>query len=407
MNIKQFFKVKSAILLTIAALSVFAGSCTESQIASSSNAANVAEPAVENPKFRAEFKTEPAIIEAGKETALVFTVKDEKGSIVKDLPIVHEKPMHLLAVSDDLAEFYHIHPEPQTDGTYRVTHTFPNGGAYRLYADFTPKDSPQVVERVDIKVTGAQRAKVALTPDTKFERAVNGLKVVMKPQGEITAGKELMLEFAVFDQKTNKPATDLQNYLGELAHFVIISEDKQDFVHAHPMSKGEHDAAKKPEAGEHKNDGHAHGADNAEINKERVSEVAAHTAFPRAGLYKVWAQFQRDNTVITVPFVVNVKAVEKAKLKVANVPAGAIQVTVSKKGYEPSEIKIEKGKPVTLAFYRADTENCGGEVVFAKLNITKKLPLGDTVLVKFTPEESGEISFACGMDMMKGKVLVQ
>lgn len=34
------------------------------------------------------------------------------------------------------------------------------------------------------------------------------------------------------------------------------------------------------------------------------SEVSAHTTFPRAGLYKVWAQFQRAGHVITVPFVV-------------------------------------------------------------------------------------------------------
>ncbi len=360
--------------------------------------------------FRAEFKTEPANIEAGKETTLVFTVKDKQNQVVKDLPIVHEKPMHLLVASKDLAEFYHIHPEPQTDGSYRVAHTFPNGGEYRLYADFTPKDAKQVVEPIDIKVAGRERAKVALVPDQKFEKVVSGLKVVMKPQGEIKAGNELMLEFSAFDEKTNKPATDLQNYLGELAHFVIISEDMQDFVHAHPMSKGEHDAMKKPEMKtvEHNADGHKHGDEKADTKKARESEVAAHTAFPRSGKYKIWAQFQRNNQIITVPFVVNVKANEqKAETKAANVPAGAIKVTVSKNGYEPSEIKLEKGKPVKLAFYRADAENCGGEIVFSKLNITRKLPVGETVLVEFTPTEAGEISFACGMNMMKGKVLVQ
>ncbi len=112
--------------------------------------------------------------------------------------------------------------------------------------------------------------------------------------------------------------------------------------------------------------------------------------------------------VISVPFIVNVKADNhKAEVKAANVPTDAIKVMVSKNGYEPSEIKLEPGKPVKLAFYRADTENCGGEIVFSKLNIKKKLPVGETVLVKFTPTDSGEISFACGMDMMKGKVLVQ
>lgn len=359
--------------------------------------------------YTIDFKAEPTEVKAGVPATLSFTVKDNQGAIVKDLPIVHEKPMHLLAVSNDLAEFYHIHPEPQADGSYAVAHTFPNGGAYRLYADFTPKDFKQVVERIDIKVAGTERAKVALTPDAKFEKAVRGLKIVMKPQREIKAGNELMLEFAAFDEKTNKPATDLQNYLGELAHFVIISEDMQDFVHAHPMSKGEHEAMKIPQmrTGDHNADGHKHD-DKTETKTASASEVAAHTAFPREGKYKIWAQFQRAGQVITVPFVVNVKANEqKAETKAANISADAVKVTVSKNGYEPAEIKLEKGKPAKIAFYRSDAENCGGEVVFAKQNITKKLPVGETVLVEFTPTEAGEIAFTCGMGMYKGKVLVQ
>jgi hypothetical protein len=37
-----------------------------------------------------------------------------------------------------------------------------------------------------------------------------------------------------------------------------------------------------------------------------ASQVSAHTTFPRTGLYKVWAQFQRGGQIITVPFVVRV-----------------------------------------------------------------------------------------------------
>ena len=256
--------------------------------------------------FRAEFKSEPATINAGTSANLIFTIKDQANKSVQDLQIVHEKPMHLLVVSRDLAEFYHLHPEPLGDGSYAVAHVFPNGGEYRLYADFTLKDAAQVVEQVDIKVSGAERAKVALQPDTKFEKNVGGLRVAMKTVGELKAGNELMLEFAAFDEKTNKPATDLQNYLGELAHFVIISEDMKDFVHAHPMSKSKHNSMNKMVADDHNDDGHTHGTEKTEIVKASESEVAAHTAFPRSGLYKVWAQFQRGGQVITVPYVISV-----------------------------------------------------------------------------------------------------
>jgi hypothetical protein len=359
--------------------------------------------------FKIDFKSEPGTIQAGQPATLAFTVKDKQGGVVKDLQIVHEKPMHLLVVSRDLTEFYHIHPEQSADGSYRVEHTFPNGGEYKLYADFTPKEATQIVEQVDVKVAGQERAAVRLVADTKFEKTVDGLRVVMKPDGEIKAANELMLNFAAFDAGTGKPATDLQNYLGELAHFVIISEDMKDFVHAHPMSKNQHDKSGKTvdmKMDDHNADGHKHSTMEGAVTKPSASEVAAHTAFPRAGLYKVWAQFQRGGRVITVPFVVNSGGGQKTDVKAANVPEGATKVTVSANGYEPASIPSKKGQPVKLAFYRADADNCGGEVVFTKQNIKKKLPVGETVLIEFTPTDAGEIAFTCGMDMYKGKIVV-
>lgn len=356
-----------------------------------------------------EFKTEPGQIRANESATLAFTVKDSKGVVAKDLQIVHEKPMHLLIVSKDLAEFYHVHPEPSADGSYRVQHTFPNGGDYKLYADFTPANANQVVERIDLTVSGAERPKVALVADARFEKTVDGLKVTMKPSEKIEAGQELTLDFAAFDAATGKRATDLQNYLGELAHFVIISEDMVDFVHAHPMAKGEKMDGMKMDgekAKDHNANGHAHGDDLQSTGKPSSSEVSTHTTFPRAGLYKLWAQFQRGGKVISIPFIVNVPAGKAGPVKTANVPAGATQITVSSDGYEPASVSVKKGQPVKLAFYRADADNCGGEVVFAQQNIKKKLAVGETVLVEFTPTEAGEIAFACGMDMLRGKLVV-
>lgn len=356
-----------------------------------------------------EFKSEPVQIQANSSSTLSFTVKDKTGAVVRELPIVHEKPMHLLIVSTDLAEFYHVHPEQSADGSYKVAHTFPNGGNYRLYADLTPKDAVQVVEQIDIKVAGTERAKVGLVPDAKLEKAVDGLKVVMKPSAKIMAAEELTLDFQAFDAATGKPATDLQNYLGELAHFVIISEDLKDFVHAHPMAKGEKMADMKMDgnaSGDHGSEGHEHSITEGTVIKPSASEVSAHTAFPRAGLYKLWAQFQRGGKVISVPFVVNVPSGNSEPAKAANVPAGATKITVSADGYEPASISVSKGEPVKLAFYRADSNNCGGEIVFAEQKIRKKLPVGKTVLVEFTPAEAGDIAFACGMDMLRGKLVV-
>ncbi len=369
-------------------------------------------------KFKAEFKSNPSEVKAGEQTDLSFTVKNEKGEIVKDLPVVHEKPMHLMVVSEDLAEYYHIHPEPQADGSYKVQHVFPNSGNFKLYADFTPTNSPQIVENFMLKVSGKKHTKVELKADEKLEKTIDGLKFVMKPNAELLVGKELMLNINVFDEKTNKPVTDLEKYLGEYAHFAIISQDLTKFVHAHPMSKeenseGDHEMSNKSNSNEMMDESKPHTHDEkTEMNDMKSlspSKVSAHTSFPQSGLFKIFAQFKRGGKVITVPFVVNVTESDAKVKSVSEVqfPTDAKKVMVSKNGFEPSEISFIKSEPIKIAFYRTDAENCANEVIFKDLNITKKLPVGKMVMVEFTPKEAGEISFSCGMGMMKGKIIVQ
>jgi hypothetical protein len=324
---------------------------------------NKASSDTKSAKFKAEFKSNPAEVKAGEQTELSFTVKNEKGEIVKDLPLSHEKPMHLLVVSEDLAEFYHLHPESQADGSYKVPFTFTNGGNFKLYLDFTPKDSAQVVENYSLKVSGNERAKVELKVDEKLEKTVDGIKVMMKPDAELVAGKELMLNFTVFDEKSNKPITDLEKYLGEYAHFVIISQDLKQFVHAHPMSKTDDMEDMKPDkTDESKPHSHDDKDEMKDMKMPSPTEVSAHTSFPQTGLFKVFAQFQRGGKVITVPFVVNVKEGDKKTaqaLENVRFPSDAKRVIVSKNGYEPSEISFKKGEPMKIAFYRSDAENCG------------------------------------------------
>lgn len=99
---------------------------------------------------------------------------------------------------------------------------------------------------------------------------------------------------------------------------------------------------------------------------------------------------------------------EKAvDMKNAKFPDGAFKVVVSENGFMPQEISYKQGQPLKLAFYRADDKNCGSEIVFKDLNIKKKLPVGKVVLVDIPTDKANKFSFACGMDLMKGKIVVQ
>ena len=262
-------------LLVLALLSPLSATATPPSL----QAQEAPRPRVASPAgFQAALLPSRGDVIAGKPVTLAFTVRDAKGNLVRELPHVHEKPMHLLVISKDLRDFFHLHPELQADGSYRVEHTFPSGGDYTLFIDYTPKGAPQVVDRIPLTVKGAPRATAALRADTTSTRTVDGLRVTMTPSKPPRPGEGVVLQFAVVDEKTGRPAADLEPYLGAMAHFVILSEDSKDFLHAHPLEE-------KPTG-----DG----------------RVSAHTTFPRAGFYKAWVQLQRDGKVITVPFVLNV-----------------------------------------------------------------------------------------------------
>ncbi len=83
-----------------------------------------------------------------------------------------------------------------------------------------------------------------------------------------------------------------------------------------------------------------------------------------------------------------------------------VKIRVDKDGFSPSSIEVEAGHKLNLVFNRVDKNNCGNVVVFPKLKIRKNLPVGKAVNVSLTPTEAGNITFTCGMGMMKGSLVV-
>jgi len=86
--------------------------------------------------------------------------------------------------------------------------------------------------------------------------------------------------------------------------------------------------------------------------------------------------------------------------------AQAATVEINDKGFEPSSLKLKAGTPAKVTFVRKTDETCAKEVVIKEYKIDRKLPLNEPVTVEFTPRK-GEFTFACGMDMIKGKLIVE
>ena len=83
-----------------------------------------------------------------------------------------------------------------------------------------------------------------------------------------------------------------------------------------------------------------------------------------------------------------------------------VHVTV-KGGYTPDTIVVQAGQPVRLQFYRDETADCSERLVFERFGIDVALPAFQTTAVEFTPTEPGEFRFRCGMNMLKGLLVVE
>jgi cobalt-zinc-cadmium efflux system membrane fusion protein len=83
------------------------------------------------------------------------------------------------------------------------------------------------------------------------------------------------------------------------------------------------------------------------------------------------------------------------------------KIAVTEKGYEPDKVTLRAGVPARLTVVRMTDKTCGTEIVFPALNIKRALPLNEPVVIEFTPAKTGDIAFACGMNMLKGIVMVQ
>jgi plastocyanin domain-containing protein len=93
----------------------------------------------------------------------------------------------------------------------------------------------------------------------------------------------------------------------------------------------------------------------------------------------------------------------------ATAGAGGIQEVrvIVKGGYTPDTIVVQAGKPVRLQFYRDETADCSDRVVFEQFGIDQQLPPFQTTAIEFTPDEPGEFPFRCGMNMLKGLLVVE
>jgi len=84
-----------------------------------------------------------------------------------------------------------------------------------------------------------------------------------------------------------------------------------------------------------------------------------------------------------------------------------VSIQVTDEGFEPAVVTVKAGHPVTLLVKRVSDQTCATELVMKEEHIRQSLPLNEEVAITFTPKRPGDLDYACGMDMYRGKVHVE
>lgn len=97
----------------------------------------------------------------------------------------------------------------------------------------------------------------------------------------------------------------------------------------------------------------------------------------------------------------------KEEPPVAKAEPQVVEVSVTKVGFVPAEIRVKAGQTVKLMVTRKIDKTCAKDIVIKDYSINKPLPLNQTVEVLFTPSKPGTTRFACAMDMIAGVVIAE
>lgn len=97
----------------------------------------------------------------------------------------------------------------------------------------------------------------------------------------------------------------------------------------------------------------------------------------------------------------------KSQTTASNAEAQIPQIEVQPTGFVPSSVHVPAEQVAHVRFVRKTDQTCAKEVVFPGLGIDKKLPLNHPVDVEIPAGHARTLAFACGMGMLKGKVVVE
>jgi len=204
-----------------------------------------------------------------------FTITRD-GNTVTQFDPEQTKLMHFYLIRSDLTGFQHVHPSMQPDGTWTAPTKAVPAGDYRVYVQFMPHaDAAGGALTVSTPVTvPGSAAAAAPLPAPAATTTVDGYTVALV--GALTAGQEAPLAITI--SRSGQPVTDLQPFLDTYAHVTAIHQGDLAFAHLHPEGTVSGD--------------------------QGGPALTVHAQLPARGDYRMFIQFQTNNTLHTASITV-------------------------------------------------------------------------------------------------------
>jgi|GEM_PF-1803 len=246
---------------------------------------------------RIELNTYPENPQPGQPTLLIVRltdVKSGKALTAADLKLSHTQLMHLVVVGQDLNFYRHLHPEGTGEGLFIFAVTFPGAGTYQIYDEIVLKNEQKILYRHDLMI-GENASQPVTLPSAggKLVQQFGEVKASLQLPTALKVGEAFDLKFQF--EKNDQPLKELEPYLGEPGHLILLSADGSSFSHLHGQVPGE-TAMQEVST-----------SDVMSGNNQRYGpEVGYHLKFDKAGTYKIWAEFQYQGKVITFSYVLTV-----------------------------------------------------------------------------------------------------
>jgi hypothetical protein len=227
----------------------------------------------------------------------------------------HGHLMHLFLVRmPEMDEFYHLHPDEPTAGTFTQKMPAVGGGSYAVFADIVRESGFPDTMTGKIDLTAGEK-RGPLQGDDSWTAApkISSVRanVIAAPLGDggrvewlvesttLQVSKPGLLRFRVAD-KSGAPARDLGPYMGMAGHLVILRRDLSVFAHVHPAGSVPMAALMLLNV--------PGGESMAGMHPEAVSnEITFPYGFPSAGDYRLVLQVKRAGQVETGVFDASVK----------------------------------------------------------------------------------------------------